>query len=368
MIEGPARTLLHLAIIPGMGPAAVQRLLNGGEPAFLEQLYQADVADFVVRGLAVDKATFLVKQLANRNLLEAELAALERTGSRFVPYFSAEYPALLRQMRRPPLGLFVRGQLPTTLDRSVAFVGSRQANQYAQQVIEEFVPVLVGRGWHIVSGGALGADSFAHAAAVTAASPTIAVLGSGLAKPYPSTNRRLFDAILATGGALVSPFPTLTEALPANFVARNGVIAGMARASIVVQAARKSGALITAAAAAAEGREVGVVPGSIFDPLSAGCHELLATGATPVTSALDILRLVGEGSELAPSQVDRQLSFVEPAPADPLLSFCKTPRTIDALVEHFGSTEAELYARLWELQIAGSVQEVGAGRWQAARL
>ena len=159
--------------------------------------------------------------------------------------------------------------------------------------VTSFIPELVHNGCSIVSGGALGIDGLAHRATLEAQGVTVAVLGSGLLKPYPAAHKTLFKKIIECRGALVSCFPLLTEPKPALFPARNRIIAGLSRGCLVVQAGIPSGALITAQYAVDEGREVFAVPGSLDNPLSVGCHRLISQGATLVTSASDILASFG---------------------------------------------------------------------------
>ena len=379
--------LLQAVLIPGIGPAVVEQLIKHLSRERLALLPTMGVADLQVCGLSQATAQLLVKGFADRKLLDTELARLERFAIDFIDRFDLRYPALLQHIHLPPVGLYVRGKLPDRYDMSLAVVGSRQASSYGQQAVDHIVTELAAHDWLIISGGALGADAFAHRATLRAGGKTIAVIGSGLLEPYPASHKGLFEEIVTGGGAVVSPFPLTLKALPGNFPARNRIIAGMARGCCVVQAAEKSGALITAFAALAEGREVGAVPGSIFDPLSAGCLRLLRDGAAPLTSASDVYRMLGLHAEEPVVSSSRsgngtlakhtcpqacgQTSFVE-APgtglgqeADALVCFCQKPQSFDALLTELRLPESVLYEKLWELQVAGYLDEVGAGRWQA---
>lgn len=378
--------LLQAVLIPGIGPAVVEQLVKHLSQERLALLPTLGVADLQACGLSQATAQLLVTGFSDRKLLDAELARLERFSIEFIDRFDPRYPPLLQHIHLPPVGLYVRGKLPGRYDRSLAVVGSRKASSYGQQVVDQIVGELAAQGWLIVSGGALGADAFAHRAALRAGGTTIAIIGSGLLEPYPASHKTLFEEIVAAGGAVVSPFPLTLQALPGNFPARNRIIAGMTRGCCVIQAAEKSGALITAFAALAQGREVGAVPGSIFDPLSAGCLRLLRDGAAPIRSASDVYRMLGmhvqeaeatsarsgSSTKQAPSpQACGQTSFVQPAvtglgqEADALVRFCQKPQSFDALLAELRLSEAVLYEKLWELQVAGYFEEVGAGKWQA---
>lgn len=390
--------LLQAVLIPGIGPAVIEQLIKKLLSEQLATIPKMGVADLQACGISLATAQQLVNGFADRRLLDAELARLDRFSIQFIDRFDEAYPALLRHIHLPPLGLYVRGSLPERYDLSLAVVGARKANSYGQQAVELIVGELVAKGWTIVSGGALGADAFAHRAALRASGnpgsgTTVAVIGSGLLEPYPASHRGLFDEIAAAGGAVVSPFPLTMQALPGNFPARNRIIAGMTRGCCVVQAAEKSGALITAFAALAEGREVGAIPGSIFDPLSAGCLRLLRDGAAPIMSAQDIYRMLGLAHETAvgmgttsaiagarppaspqacgqtsllPASVLQSIPSSAPVTAlEKLLLFCQKPQSFDALLAELRISETELYEKLWELQVSGYLDEVGAGKWQS---
>ena len=242
--------------------------------------------------------------------------------------------------------------------------------------IDQLVPPLVQNGWAIVSGGARGADSMAHRKALDAAGVTVAVLGSGLLCPYPAENKELFQEILAQGGAMVSNFPLGMRPLPDNFPARNRVIAGMSRGCIVIQAAAKSGARITADFCLSQGREVFAVPGPINDGLSAGCHELIGQGATLVTHAGQIMGAFGyELPIISPQKSSRstgQKALFTPAsyaePIDPaeaaLLNTCAQPSTVDELLEATGLPLIQLSKMLFDLQIKGKLTQNMAGLWE----
>lgn len=338
--------LLHCALIEGIGPAVVKRL---EEQVDLSELYHATLHDFLAWGISPKSAQALAAGLADKKVLDQEKELLERHRLQFIDWHQREYPELLRHIHLPPLGLYVQGTLPR-LERSCALVGSRAANQYGYDAVSTLVKELVTAGFVTVSGGAVGIDTAVHEVTVREEGHTVAVIGSGLLRPYPATNKKLFQTMIERGGAVVSPFPLEAQPLPGNFPARNRIIAGMTPGCVVVQAAQKSGALITARLALAEGREVGVVPGSIFDPLAAGCHELLRQGAALITGVGDIEEMLGFEVAPAPQQL----------PA--LAQFCTQPRSFSEMLEHEGCTEDELYTKLWDLQIAGRIEEVG-GKW-----
>ena len=313
--------LLHLSLIDGIGSATVGAIISHMHLLRTwSDIYQITVSEWVQQfGISSQRAVTLCDGLKNGELLQRELALLERHRISLVTVLDDSYPVLLKEIPNPPVLLYYRGILsqdniltntPVNVQTSfqdnlqinsqdksnypiLSIVGSRQADSYAQRFIESIVPPLVALDWTIISGGALGVDSMAHRATLNAQGHTVVVLGSGLLCPYPRENIRLFEEVVSSGGALISSFSALCRPSPVNFPARNRIIAGMSGGCLVVQAARKSGASITAHYALEYGREVFAVPGSIESELSIGCHALLREGATLVEGIEDILEGYG---------------------------------------------------------------------------
>ncbi len=208
---------------------------------------------------------------------------------------SADYPPMLKQIAGPPKQLFHRGAPLAELLRRprLAIVGSRSVTRYGRQVTEQLAHELAEQGIVIISGLALGVDAIAHQAALDAGGLTIAVLPSTVSQPYPSTNAQLANAILNGSGAVVSEYADDTYAFKSNFVARNRLVAGLAQAVLITEAAEKSGSLHTARFALEQGKDVLAVPGNITSPASVGTNNLIKHGATPVTSYIDVLHALG---------------------------------------------------------------------------
>ena len=202
-----------------------------------------------------------------------------------------QYPEQLARVVDRPAELRVRGTLGD--QRRVAVVGTRRPDPYGEEVARELARDLARAGISVVSGGALGIDGVAHAAALEAGGHTVAVLGTGVDVLHPATHRPLFERMLAAGGALVSELPDGTPGFRSNFPRRNRIVSGMSEAVIVVRAGARSGALITADWARAQGVPVFAVPGDVRDPLSAGPHALLRAGARVATEARDVLGALG---------------------------------------------------------------------------
>lgn len=240
-------------------------------------------------GLIINSGEF--EDLKKSDGYNANLAQVERwvdKGGAIFLIGEPTYPATLEQIPDPPLVLFVLGALPTMLylapaPRAVAIVGSRSSNTERCNLATEVASGYAAREVVVVSGLALGIDTAAHRGALSSGIPgsTVAVLGNGLSKIYPPRNEQLAREIIESGGAIVSQFAPETPPYPANFLDRNRIIAGLSAATIVVQAALRSGALSTARHAAEQGREVYAIPGDIRDQLSAGTNRLLRDGASP---------------------------------------------------------------------------------------
>ena len=251
------------------------------------------------------------------------------------------YPPLLAELHDPPARLHLRGGPAEILSRpAVAVVGARSCSRYGAQVARELARELAAAGVVVVSGLARGIDGEAHRGALAAGGLTVAVLGCGIDRDYPRAHAQLAGRI-AESGLVVSEYPPGVEPAPWRFPTRNRIVADLAKATVVVEARERSGALITADFAMEEGREVFAVPGEITSTLSAGTNALLRAGATPLCAVGDVLEALG--LEAAASATAH----------DPLLELL--PATADELARATGCDAAELAARLVELELEGAV-------------
>jgi DNA processing protein len=260
--------------------AALERL---GSPRALIGAPDAELAD---AGIGPAAREYL--HAPHHAARSAELRWLEHASHHLVPCTAAEYPGMLRSSADWPLALYVSGRLDALNDPPLAVVGSRRPTQGGKDTAFQFSRALADRGLVIASGLAEGIDTAAHRGALEAQGLTLAVLGTGIDRIYPESNRALSEDIMFAG-ALVSPFSLGTPPRRVNFPRRNQVIAALCVGTLVVEAARSSGSLITARAAQRLGRPVLAVPGSIHNPLSRGCHRLIKEGAHLAESADDIL-------------------------------------------------------------------------------
>ena len=229
-------------------------------------------------------------------MLQAECELAERAGVRILTLYDENYPDVLRHLYDPPLCLYVRGRLPIFPDNAVAVVGSRRMSGYGARMTRQLTLEAADAGFVIVSGLAYGVDTVAHQAAVEQHAVTVAVLGGGLLHIHPRENIPLARSIVESGGALISEFPMDFPVSRTTFPRRNRIVAGLCRATIVTEAGISSGALITARLALESGRDVFAVPGSVENPQSHGCHQLIREGAAGlVESFSDVQNFMGLG-------------------------------------------------------------------------
>lgn len=280
----------------------------------------------------------------------AELERLARLGFRFLARSDPGFPRLLRAIHDPPPGLFVRGEeeIAVLARAAVAIVGARACSAYGRQIARSLGRELAAAGLVVVSGLARGVDSEAHRGALEASGTTVAVLGCGIDRDYPAANRELARQVAATG-LVVSEYAPGVEPAPWRFPARNRIVAGLCAATVVVEARERSGALITADFALEEGREVFAVPGEITSALSAGSNALLRLGATPLTSAEDVLESFGLA---APERPDPELGSTA---ATVLERVREGAAGADELARATGLSAGELAAALTELELVGAV-------------
>ena len=221
-------------------------------------------------------------------LADRALHWAETPNRRIITIFDPDYPDLLREIPAPPIVLFTHGNCAVLHDPQIAIVGSRKASHYGMEAAFHFARLLSERGFTVTSGLATGIDGSAHRGALDASSPTVAVYGCGIDRIYPSVHRELAEKIYACG-VLLSEFPLGSPPRPYHFPRRNRIISGLCFGTLVVEAAAKSGSISTAMHALEQGREVFAVPGSIRNPLSAGCHLLIKQGATLVNEINDLI-------------------------------------------------------------------------------
>ncbi|MER7919668.1 MULTISPECIES: DNA-processing protein DprA [unclassified Streptomyces] len=313
----------------------------------------------------------LVARAARAAEPERDLARARAAGARFVAPGNPEWPRQLDDLADArPLGLWVRGgpSLRIWALRSVAVVGARACTEYGTHVAATLAAGLAERGWVVVSGGAYGIDAAAHRGALAAAGATVAVLASGVDRPYPRGHTTLIERI-AQQGLVIGELPPGEHPTPSRFILRNRVIAALTRGTVVVEAACRSGSLATARAAQRLGRHTMGVPGPVTSALSAGVHELLRGEAVLVTDAAEVSELVGDMGDLAPPRTGPVLprDLLTPA-ARTVLAALPGARAAPAgeIAAGARTTPDEAIAKLYELRALGYVERHGDG-WKLTR-
>ncbi|MCD7098391.1 DNA-processing protein DprA [Stenotrophomonas sp. MMGLT7] len=304
--------------------------------------------------------------------LQRTLDWLGRPGHHLLGWHDPDYPPLLRQVPSPPLALFVDGDPARLWHPSLAIVGSRTATAGGCGNARRFAEAFADAGFAVASGMAAGIDAAAHEAALARGAITVAVLGTGADVAYPRQHAFLRDRIAATG-AVVSEHPPGTPPRAGHFPARNRILAGLALGTLVVEAAARSGALITARQAAEAGREVFALPGSIHNPQARGCHRLIREGAMLVETPAEVTAGTGAAATALAAALRRRLGApmhaIEPctggsphpaAPRDPehhrlWLALDHDPTGMDSLIERTGLTAAELSSMLLVMELDGTV-------------
>lgn len=374
MDPGERDSLLQLTLVSGFSPVATRRAIEAlgsaqavlrAGPSELAQAAQVSARRAEQIGRSLD-------ELSDGQMLASEKDLIDANSVTLVALNDPAYPTLLRHISDPPPLLYVRGQLTEADAVGLAIVGSRRCSQYGRAQADRLAALCVGAGLCIISGGAIGIDGAAHYAALRAGGRTVAVIGSGLSNPYPDQHTKLFDQI-ASSGAVMSELPMRTPPISTNFPARNRIISGLALGVLVVEAASRSGALITARLAAEDhGREVMAIPGHVDSTVSEGCHKMIRQGwASLVTNVGDILDALGETGSLLkaglpldssttqtsddPALFERNLTDSQKRVIDAL----DQPRSVDDLAIHTGLSVPMVQSDLTMLKIRGLVTQTG---------
>lgn len=359
------RYLLGLLSLPGMGPAIVSKILR-------------TTKDLSVLFNAKDQCLAPLEGEVNWALVDADLQWVESSSDHTILTLDhPSYPPPLKEIHMPPPVLYARGALSFLKQPQIAIVGSRNPSKQGKDLAFLFAESFSSMGLTVTSGLALGVDGAAHQGALKGKGGTIAVLGNGLAQIYPKRHKALAEEIVSRGqGVLISEFSLQIGPWSSNFPRRNRIISGLSLGVLVVEAALKSGSLITAKHALNQGREVFAIPSSIHNPLAKGCHQLIQQGAKLVQTVQDVLeelnayprirKILSENKKVLKlnnegSKRFRQVNFLEGGLARLLDKVSYGTTTIDTLVEASGLTVALVSSMLLELELMGAVIPVPGG-------
>ncbi len=360
------RRLALAARTPGLDADRLQAVAD--RSADLELLERPEPRALAELGLTTTGIAWLLAPDDAR--IDADLHWLGRTGCALLASTDPGYPELLRRSPDATAVLYVRGNPASLLEPQLAMVGSRNPTAGGRTTAREFAASFARLGLAITSGLALGIDAACHEGALAAGGITIAVLGCGLDNVYPRENVSLADRVAASG-AVISEFPPGTPALREHFPQRNRIIAGLAHGTLVVEAAQRSGSLITARLAGAAGREVFALPGSIHNPLARGCHELIRQGAKLVERVEDVLaelkislahQLLGDPARPSPA-TSCEGRVLDKAYKILLDALAFEPASVDSLIERTGLNSESIASMLLILELDGHVAPHPGGRY-----
>lgn len=347
--------LVALINLPKMTPTRLRKILANFST---EQAWQVNFFEFIQVGL---EPKWVEEIMVAKNKIEPkrEVEKLNKLRARLIHENDEDFPLQLKNIPTNPAWIFVRGSLLPIENQSITVVGPRKISNYGKQVTEEFVSFLAKQGINIISGLALGVDSLAHESTLQIGGRTVAVLGTGLDQVYPSQNRNLFQKILDQGGSIISEYPIGVGPSRQNFPIRNRIVAGLSRATLIVEASERSGSLITAEIALEQGKDVFAVPGNIYSENSNGTNRLIKSGqAQAVTSPMEII------AELQMENLSdfREAQRVLPANQTERKIFeflSREPKQIDEIVRESKLSSAEISVALSMLEMKGFVLDLG---------
>jgi len=358
--------------VPGVGSITFKKLLDAFDtPA---NVFAATASALKQAGFS-EKLIESIKDNESSDLAQPDLNWINAADNHFLITIECpEYPSLLKQINNPPPLLYVHGKLSILNDPQLAIIGSRNPTPGGLSNTYEFSKFLGASGLCITSGLALGVDGAAHRGALDIKSPTIAVIATGIDRVYPAKHRDLAHRIVENG-AIISEFPVGTQPKSENFPRRNRIISGISHGTLVIEAAKKSGSLITARLASEQNREVFAIPGSIHNPLAKGCHQLIKDGAKLVETAQDILEEMStvidinrlhENSEILTEVLEQEEITHSDMPSehhDLLDKMGYDPISIDELVVRTKQSPESIAAMLLILELQNKVATNGGGTY-----
>lgn len=360
--------------VPGVGPKAYQKLLASFSNPL--EVFESKLGQLTDAGLSQKLANTILEHRDSKSA-SPDIEWLNSSDSHFIITIQCEeYSELLKQITNPPPLLYVKGNCSLLHDPQLAIIGSRNPTKGGNDNAYSFAKYLGETGFCITSGLALGIDGTAHKGAIDGNGPTIAVIATGIDRVYPASHRDLAHSIAETG-AIVSEFPIGTQPKPENFPRRNRIISGLSYGTLVIEAALKSGSLITARLAMEQNREVFAIPGSIHNPLARGCHSLIRQGAKLVETANDVIEEMSDVVNLQntpslettnhPSNNEKHDQEIEDENSAEYQSLVDQmgfdPVHIDQLVIETGQSPETLSTMLLMLELQNRVSSNGGGTY-----
>jgi DNA processing protein len=358
MTQDPEQTAAWLGLsgIPGVGRVTFRKLIGKfGSPL---EVFAASREELIGRGGVSEKIAQEITSFPWQEPAMRDVAAARRSNVSIITENDAEYPQALKNAADAPVLLYMQGRLVPADDAAIALVGTRTPTHYGLTVTRRMAYELAAAGMTVVSGLARGIDTQAHKGALDAGGRTIAVLGSGIDIPYPPENRELMERI-ACSGAVISENPFGTRPESGYFPARNRIISGLSRGTVIIEAAEDSGSLITADYTLKQGRMLFAVPGNVSSPVSRGTNNLIKRGAILVETAADILRALGAGDVRGSAQEPgHELPELSDEEARVLASVTAEPKHIDVLLSESERLPGRLNGLLTGLELKGLVKQL----------
>jgi DNA processing protein len=363
--------LLGFTLIPEIGPARFDKISKNFD--YIQEAWRADIGKF--KKILGDKVGEKIYQTIQKINLEKELDVLKKEeiqiitpGFKFKDFEGANcnfFPENLSEINSCPFVLFANGNLEILKQKQLAVIGSRRPTYYAKQIIEKIIPEICSSGLIITSGMAMGVDSLSHRQALDNEKPTIAVLGSGLGENIlkKAFNYRLGQEIISKNGLLISEYPPNFQANKFTFPARNRIISGLSLGVLVIEAAEKSGTLITANYALDQNREIMAIPGNIFSQQSLGTNKLIKQGAELITSAKDVFKVL-DWKISSNQKLNREIEKIEFQDEVEKIIYTKLsfdPQSLDQLVIKTKLDISSISVKLSMMEIQGLVKNTGGG-------
>ncbi|MFZ3070920.1 MAG: DNA-processing protein DprA [Anaerolineaceae bacterium] len=352
---------LAFSTVKGIGAVRFRKLLH--QFGSLSIAWQASRTALLAAGMT-EKITDGIIEQRNKLDLGGLQTNLVKKGIKVLTWNDPAYPRYLKEIDQPPPVLYYRGTIEPQDDLAMAIVGTRSVTSYGRQLTKDTAAYLAGNGITVVSGLARGVDAIAHQAALDMGGRTLAVLGSGVDIIYPPEHRKLAELIIQQG-ALISDYAPGTPPDGVNFPPRNRIISGLSRGTIVIEAGEKSGALITAKFSVEQGREVFAAPGSVLSPMSRGTNNLLAQGATPLTSPTVVLASLNLPQRKDLPHAERPV--VEPEEEKILRALGQETVHVDDLCSQTGMSVEKLTAQLTMMELKGLIVRVRGMEYSVSR-